>query len=146
MGTFQRHPANVLYKGTILLACLAFLIGVAGIIYFHHKDQRGLPEDDAASVLVHGVEHDPAIQVVANWEVEAETPHEPTKRSETARLGDEPGIFLFRRAPEGVPIELVVYRHGEGGRTELHRQPAILTYGQNIFTAVPRPSDEDAPR
>ena len=141
MAFFTRHPANTLYKGSILLASLAFLVGVAGIFYFHHQEHRHRPRADAASVLVHGVESDPAIQVVALWESTVEGSATPGLRSETGRLGDEPGVYLFQRAPEGVPIELVVYRHGEVGRTELHRQPAILTYGQNIYTAVPREVD-----
>lgn len=146
MPFFKRHPPAAVYRGTILLACLAFLLGVSGIFYFRHLDTRGLPPGDTASVLVHGVEDDPDIEVVAEWtvldgdgsEVAAATGEPSTHRkAERGRLGEEPGIYLFRRAPEGVPLELIVYRHTRGQRVELHRQLAILTYGQSIYTAVP---------
>lgn len=145
MSFFKRHPPLALYRGTILLGCLAFLLGVAGIIYFQFEDRRGLPGRDAASVLVHGAEGQPGIEVVARWEIETTAETAPRWRSETGRLGDEPGIYLFHRAPDGVALELVVYRHGQGGRQELHRQPAILTYGQNIYTALPLAAPAGSP-
>jgi hypothetical protein len=151
MAFFVRHPPNIVYRGAILLGCLAFLLGVSGIFYFQHLDARGAIDEDTASVLIHGVEGELYIQVVAEWEAtggalapridpiagETETSAPPAMRSETGRLGDEAGVYLFQRAPEGVPLELIVYRYEEGGRVELHRQLAILTYGQSIYTAIP---------
>jgi hypothetical protein len=142
MALFTQHPSNTLYKGTILLGCLAFLLGVAGIFYFRYQERQLLPDGDLASVLVHGVENDPDIQVVARWPIEEDESGDgagaaPTWGRETGRLGAEPGIYLFHRAPGGVRLELIVYRHEGKSRRELHRQAAILTYGQNIYTAVP---------
>lgn len=151
MPLFKRHLPNVIYRGTVLLACLACLLGVSGIFYFHHLDTRYLPPADTASVWLHGLDGTQDLQVVAEWTQPAEEgtgasgaggptllPDADRERiSEVGLPGEEAGIYLFQRAPEGVPLELIVYRNEKDRRVELHRQLAILTYGQSIYTAIP---------
>ena len=77
------------------------------------------------------------IEVVVRWTERDQDGGVPRKRIETGQVGDEPSLFRFRRAPEGRPLDLTVSRVGPGAEPEvLHRQIAILTYGERTYTAV----------
>jgi len=139
MAFFKTHPPDLLYRGMILLGCFAFVAGVAGIFHFKARDERRRPEADAATVLVRGIEDGRDVEVVVLWE--ALTASDTRRESETGRLGDRRGYYTFRRVPEGVPLTLVVYENDGGGRREILRQPASLTYGALFETfAAPEPT------
>lgn len=139
MAFFKTHPPDLLYRGMIVLGCFAFVAGVAGIFYFEARDERRRPETDAATVLVRGIQEGRDLEVVVLWEEPAKG--DARRESETGRVGERPGYYTFRRVPEGVPLTLVIYEDDGGGRREILRQPASLTYGALFETfAAPDPT------
>jgi len=161
MAFFKRHPPDVLYRGAIILGCFAFLLGVAGIFYFRQEGDPSVPDADVATIWVHGVVGGEGagaeaseledLEIVVRWNESVEGKSRPATRIETGRRGEAPGLFTFRRAPEGRPVQLTIYRSAserpgasEGPeptppsvREPVHSQIVILTYGQRTYAAVP---------
>ena len=123
-----------LFRGSILIACLALVLGVAGIFYVQHRDAQRRPATGVATVQIGGLDSIAGIQVLVTW-----TDAAGAEQSETGRPAPNEGQWIFRRAPEGKRLTLIVYRREQGQRLELARQPAFLTYG-GLFEAYPRPT------
>lgn len=134
MALLRTHPPQKLYRGAIILACFAFLLGVAGIFHFQRRDAQRRPVEDAATVLVHGLPEGGSARVSVEWTHPGGGPAE----REIGRRSEAEGEWTFHRAPEGVPLTLVIEVHGDGIRREVARHPAILTRG-GLFEHFVRP-------
>lgn len=125
------HPPLPLhFRGAVLLAALAFLVGVAGIFWFERAEQQALEAARSAEarVQVHGLEVFDDIEVRASWiDVEG------IARQEVGEVHDRPARWIFREAPRPEPVELEVVRTApDGVATVLHATSALLLPGQTF--------------
>ena len=126
------HPPNLLFRAATLIGCVALLLGVAGVFYFGGREatERRVLPDDAATVLLRGIEADANLRVEVRWVTGG------VEASETGARGREAGLWHFREAPEGVPLTLRVYRIEAEGRRPVHEQYAIFTRGAGFEVYV----------
>jgi hypothetical protein len=131
MSTDSTRRLNAVFRASVVIGCVALLLGVAGVYHFGRKDReaRVARPADVAVVLLSGAGDAAGVEVVARW-------HSPggRVREERGIPGREPASWRFRAAPEGVPLELLVYGRGS---VLLSRQPAILTHGGAFEMTLP---------
>jgi len=127
-------PLPLFFRSTVLVGCAALLLGVAGIFYFHGRDEtrRSHHPSDATIVAVQGLLSVEGIRLRATWLDLA-----GTEQAETGKPGFEAGVWLFRRAPEGIALTLEVLQYADGTRRLLHSQPAVLTRGALLEVWLP---------
>ena len=126
MEGIPRHPPPTLFRTATLIGCFALLLGVAGLFYFGDRDTswRQTVPRDAATVLLRGIDDQTDLRVEVTWpDTDGSTLRESGSR------GSGPGFWIFREAPEAVPLQLSVFREGNAGRVLIHRQHAIFTRG-----------------
>jgi hypothetical protein len=140
----HRKPSwtHVCFRASVVLACTALLIGMAGVLHFNARDQRlqARHPADLSLVQVRGLRDPAHVDVVARWQDRDGVAHE-----EGGEVADDPWTWVFERAPEGIPLTLIVYRQGAAGRSEIARQLVILTRGAT-FEAYVRPARQPDPR
>jgi hypothetical protein len=127
-------PPPAFFRSVVIISCVALLVGVAGIFYFHGRDEaeKSTHPLDAATVSVRGLESVAGIQLRAIWR-----DHDGIEETETGKPSSEAGLWDFHRTPEGIPLTLEVLRHGEGAKQTLHSQLAILTRGAHFDVWLP---------
>ncbi len=127
-------PPPAFFRGVVIVSCVALLAGVAGIFYFHGRDEAEKSSHplDAATVVIQGLDSVAGIQLRASWR-----DHDGIQETETGKPGEEEAHWLFDRAPEGTPITIEVLRHADGDKETIHSQPAILTRGAHFEVWLP---------
>jgi hypothetical protein len=122
MNRENASSPSLALRGAVIVAAVALLAGVAGVLYVNAHDRASAARHPAgaATVLVHGPGPLQDVRVRALW-----TDAAGRERAEAARPGPEPGLWLLEQAPEGVPLTLEILRAG----APPVRQPAILTRG-----------------
>ena len=119
------HPP-LHFRWAVILGCIAMLVGVAGIFVFQRadEDQRTARPEDAAGIVVRGLETTQGIRVRVTW-----LDLEGKELEETAKPAGTAGQWLVRRTPSGVPVTIEVIEHANGTQRVLHAMPALLTRG-----------------
>ncbi len=126
---------NVLFRASVVIGCATMLLGVAGIFYFRDRAPPEVtpPSGDTASVIVDTPAAKEDLEVVVRW-----TEGDGSHGEERGRRGKDPVTWHFRRAPQAVPVDLVVYVTSAGQRRELHRTEAVLQRGAHYHAVLPR--------